>query len=629
MNRKQKLSLISIIITGAALAALNLLSVNGHLRLLLFLALYIFIGFDTLKKTWINIRKHEIFDESFLMTAATLGAFALAINTRSGQYNEAIAVMLLFKTGELFEDFAVNQSRRSIKAVMDIRPPYANLEKHGQIVRTDPDKVEVGGIIIVNPGERSPIDGIIREGRALLNTSALTGESLPREAGPGDTLLSGCISIDGSLKVQTVKSFRESAASKILELVESAAAHKSKSEKFITKFARLYTPLVCLLALLTALTPPLVRAGLFNLSPDWHTWFYRALIMLVISCPCALVISIPLSFFAGLGGAGRQGILIKGSDYLEALADVSCMAFDKTGTLTQGVFEVNDVHHNITLEKAKLIEYAALAETASSHPISRGLCQACGRELDRARVKDITEIAGMGLTADVDGQTVAVGSGRLMEKLGIEYKECSSAGTVVHAAVNGEYSGHIVISDKLKSNAAAGIQALRDLNIGKIVMLSGDSQKISEEIAAPLKLDAVYGGLLPQEKVAKIRELSAENNGNGKLAFIGDGINDAPVLAAADIGIAMGAMGSDAAVEAADAVIMDDDPLKAAKAVKIARRCMGIVYENIILALSVKILCLILGAAGCADMWPAIFADVGVMVLAVLNALRALYTKRL
>ncbi|MBQ7503003.1 cadmium-translocating P-type ATPase [bacterium] len=628
MDREQKLSLISIITAGAALAALNIFSVEAHLRLLLFLALYIFIGFDTLKKTVKSIAEREVFNESFLMTAASLGAFALAIHAKSGEYSEAIAVMLLYRIGEFFEDYAVGKSRESIRALTDLRPDCANLEKDGQTVKAEPSEVRTGSIIVVNPGEKIPIDGIVEEGRGMLDNSALTGESLPREVSPGDEVLSGGISLSGVLKIKTTREFAESTASKIMELIENASSHKAGSERFITKFARLYTPLVCFISLLTAFIPPLFRIGVLHLAPEWSVWFYRALLILVISCPCALVISVPLTFFAGLGGAGRAGILIKGANYLEALAGIETAVFDKTGTLTQGVFEVSAVHHN-TLEEARLIECAALAESASSHPISKSLLRACSRAVDRSRAKDIEEISGMGLTASVDGQQIAIGNEKLMKKLGVAYRECRSSGTIIHAAVDGEYAGHIVISDMLKSSAAEAVQALRDLDIHKIVMLTGDSQKIAAEIAAPLKLDKIYGDLLPQDKAAKLKELKAEINGRGKLAFVGDGLNDAPVLAAADVGVAMGAIGSDAAIEAADVVLTDDDPLKVAKAVKIARRCLGIVYQNIFLALSVKLMCLVLGVFGLAGMWTAVFADVGVMVLAVFNAIRALYVKRL
>lgn len=624
MTRKQKKLLIRIIIAAALMIGIYFLPVGGTLRFIAYLIPYLIIGYDILLKAAKGIINGRIFDENFLMAVATVGAIALA-SGKSGEYTDAIAVMLLYQTGELFQSCAVGKSRRSIGELMDIRPDYANTERDGQLVQVFPDEVETGSIIVVRPGERVPIDGIVTEGRSELNTAALTGESLPKSVGEGDEIISGCINMSGVLKIRTTKEFGQSTVSKILDLVENASSKKSKSENFISKFARVYTPIVCCCALALAVLPPVLRLAL-SLAPDWGTWIYRALTFLVISCPCALVISIPLSFFAGIGGASRAGVLVKGSNYLETLARTKYMVFDKTGTLTQGVFEVNGIHHS-ELENEKIIEYAALAESASPHPISKSLQKAYGKPVDPARVSDIREISGCGITAVVDGEAVAVGNGRLMESLGIEYIPCRSAGTVVHMAIGGRYAGHILISDTAKPHAKQAVEDLKKAGIEKTVMLTGDLKSAAEQTAAELGIDEVYSGLLPEDKVARVEELLASKPKKTALAFVGDGINDAPVLSRADVGIAMGAIGSDAAIEAADVVLMDDDPLKIAKAIKIARKCMRIVMQNIIFALGIKLICLILGAAGIANMWLAVFADVGVMIIAVLNAVRAMFTK--
>lgn len=628
MNKKQKKMLIRILITIVLLVALNLVHLKGLVNLGLYLVAYMVIGYDILRKAGKGILNRRVFDENFLMAIATVGAFALAIYEKSGDYNEAIAVMLFYQIGELFQSYAVRKSRKNISELMDIRPDYANIEQDGKLEKVSPDEVAVGSIIIVQPGEKVPLDGIITEGNSTLNTSALTGESLPRDAKEGDEIVSGCININGVLKVRTTKEFGESTVSKILELVENSGARKSKSEKFISKFAKVYTPFVCYSALALALLPPLIRMLLLHLTPDWDVWVYRALTFLVISCPCALVISVPLSFFAGIGGASKEGILIKGSNYLETLSQTKFVVFDKTGTLTKGVFEVSAVHHSEMAEE-KLIEYAALAECASSHPISKSLREAYGKEIDRNRVNDIEEISGEGVISKVDGITVAAGNGKLMQRLNIPYHECRSAGSIVHMALDGEYAGHIVISDIVKPNAERAIKELKKAGITKTIMLTGDRKKAAEQVAASLNVDEVYCELLPADKVAKVEELLNAKSEKAKLAFVGDGINDAPVLTRADIGIAMGAMGSDAAIEAADIVLMDDNPLQIAKAIKISGKCLGIVYQNIVFALVIKFGCLFLGAVGLANMWLAIFADVGVMIVAVLNAIRALRVKNL
>lgn len=628
MNKKQKKMLIRILITIVLLVALNLVHLKGLVNLGLYLVAYLVIGYDILRKAGKGILNRRVFDENFLMAIATVGAFALAIYEKSGDYNEAIAVMLFYQIGELFQSYAVRKSRKNISELMDIRPDYANIEQDGKLEKVSPDEVAVGSIIIVQPGEKVPLDGIITEGNSTLNTSALTGESLPRDAKEGDEIVSGCININGVLKVRTTKEFGESTVSKILELVENSGARKSKSEKFISKFAKVYTPFVCYSALALALLPPLIRMLLLHLTPDWDVWVYRALTFLVISCPCALVISVPLSFFAGIGGASKEGILIKGSNYLETLSQTKFVVFDKTGTLTKGVFEVSAVHHSEMAEE-KLIEYAALAECASSHPISKSLREAYGKEIDRNRVNDIEEISGEGVISKVDGITVAAGNGKLMQRLNIPYHECRSAGSIVHMALDGEYAGHIVISDIVKPNAERAIKELKKAGITKTIMLTGDRKKAAEQVAASLNVDEVYCELLPADKVAKVEELLNAKSEKAKLAFVGDGINDAPVLTRADIGIAMGAMGSDAAIEAADIVLMDDNPLQIAKAIKISGKCLGIVYQNIVFALVIKFGCLFLGAVGLANMWLAIFADVGVMIVAVLNAIRALRVKNL
>lgn len=628
MNKKQKKMLIRILITIVLLVALNLLHIKGVINLGLYLVAYVIIGYDILKKAGIGMLNRRVFDDNFLMAVATIGAFALAIYEKSADYNEAIAVMLFYQIGELFQSYAVRRSRKNISELMDIRPDYANLLEDGQISRVSPDEVAIGSVIVVQPGEKVPLDGVIIEGNSSLNTSALTGESLPRDVKEGDEIISGCININGVLKVSTTKEFGESTVSKILELVENSGTRKSKSEKFISKFAMVYTPFVCYSALALALIPPLVRMFFLNLSPDFDVWVYRALTFLVISCPCALVISVPLSFFAGIGGASKEGILVKGSNFLETLSQTKIVAFDKTGTLTKGVFEVSAVHHS-EMENARLIEYAALAECASSHPISKSLKMAYGKEIDRSRVTDIEEISGEGVLAKVDGSDVAVGNGKLMERLNIPYHECHLSGTIVHMAIAGEYSGHIVISDVVKPNAKIAIDELKKAGVRKTIMLTGDRKKAAEQVAELLSVDEVYSELLPADKVSKVEELLSGKSDREKLAFVGDGINDAPVLTRADIGIAMGAMGSDAAIEAADVVLMDDNPMQIAKAIKISKKCLGIVYQNIVFALVIKFGCLLLGAIGVANMWFAIFADVGVMVIAVLNAIRALRVKDL
>ena len=635
MTKKQKKSLIRILISAALLIVLQLIPAGSYdalfgsfgrwVRLGAYLVDYFIIGGDILKKAWKGIRNHQVFDECFLMAVATVGALALAI-AENGDYLEAIAVMLFYQIGEWFQSYAVGKSRRNISELMDIRPDYANIERDGTLEKVDPDEVEVGTIIVVQPGEKVPIDGIVEEGTSTLNTSALTGESVPRETAPGAEVISGCINLTGVLKIRTTKEFGESTVSKILDLVENASSRKSRSEDFIAKFARVYTPAVCYSALALAVLPPIVRL-IMGMPAEFGDWVYRALTFLVISCPCALVISIPLSFFAGIGGASREGVLVKGSNYLETLSQVDTVVFDKTGTLTQGVFEVTAVHHN-SLEQHRLLELTALAESASSHPISKSLQKAYGQPLDRSRVTDIQEVSGEGVTAKVDGQTVAAGNRKLMKRLGIDYLDCHSTGTIVHVAVDGKYAGHIVISDLLKPSAKTAMEALRASGVKQTVMLTGDIDAVAQATAKELGINTVYSELLPGDKVSKVEELLGQKH-TGKLAFVGDGINDAPVLSRADIGIAMGAMGSDAAIEAADVVLMDDDPMKIAKAIRISRKCLRIVHENIVFAIGIKLLCLLLGALGIANMWAAIFADVGVMVLAVLNAIRALMVKNL
>ena len=628
MNKKQRTMLVRIIVAAVLLIALNFIPITGWLRFLLYLVPYLVIGYDILLKAGKGIRNRQVFDENFLMAVATVGAIALALLERSGDYTEAIAVMLFYQVGEWFQSYAVGKSRRNISELMDIRPDYANVERDGKLERVDPDEVEIGTVIVVQPGEKVPIDGTIIQGSSSLNTSALTGESLPRDAKEGDEIISGCINMTGVLKIRTTKEFGESTVSKILDLVENASSRKSRSEDFISKFARIYTPAVCYAALALAILPPLIRMAALGLPADWGTWIYRALTFLVISCPCALVISIPLSFFAGIGGASNAGVLVKGSNYLETLSQTKIVVFDKTGTLTQGVFEVNGIHHN-ELEDAKLVEYAALAESASSHPISKSLQKAYGKEIDRSRVEDIREISGNGVIARVDGVEVAAGNDKLMERLGIPYKNCHSVGTIIHMALDGKYAGHIVISDVVKPHSREAIQALKASGVRRTVMLTGDTRKVAEQVAGELGIDEVYSELLPADKVEKVEELLKNRSEKEKLAFVGDGINDAPVLGRADIGIAMGAMGSDAAIEAADVVLMDDDPMKIAKAIRISRKCLRIVYQNIVFAIGIKLICLALGAVGIANMWLAIFADVGVMILAVLNAIRALFVKKL
>lgn len=627
MNKKQKKMLARIIISALLLIGLSLVPVDGLLRFILYLVPYLVIGYDILIKAGKGIRNRQVFDENFLMAVATVGAIVIAV-TGDGDYTEAIAVMLFYQIGELFQSYAVGKSRRSISELMDIRPDHANIEKDGRLEQVDPDEVEPGTVIVVQPGEKVPIDGIVEEGSSTLNTSALTGESLPREVSDGEEIVSGCINMTGVLKIRTTKEFGESTVSKILDLVENASSRKSRSEAFISKFARVYTPAVCGSALALAVLPPLVRLLIMGVSPEWGDWIYRALTFLVISCPCALVISIPLSFFAGLGGASKEGVLVKGSNYLETLSQTKCVVFDKTGTLTQGVFEVNGIHHN-ELEDAKLIEYAALAESASSHPISKSLQKAYGKVPDRSRVSDIREFSGNGIIAAVDGTEVAAGNSKLMERIGVEYISCHSIGTIIHIALNRRYAGHIVISDVVKPTSGEAIRALREIGVKRTVMLTGDARPVADRVAAELGINEVYSELLPADKVEKVEELIASKPDKDKLAFVGDGINDAPVLSRADIGIAMGAMGSDAAIEAADVVLMDDDPMKIAKAVKISRKCIRIVYENIWFAIGVKLICLGLGALGIANMWLAVFADVGVMIIAVLNAVRALFVKKL
>lgn len=641
MTKKQKNMLIRIFIATIILLGLQFLSAEmfskldeylflsaGRLiRLGLYLVDYLIIGHDILRKALKGIKNGQVFDENFLMAVATIGAMALAIYS-NGDYLEAIAVMLFYQVGEWFQSYAVGKSRRNISELMDIRPDYASIEQNGKLEKVDPDEVQIGSVIIVQPGEKVPIDGIIIEGNSSLNTSALTGESLPRETKIGDNITSGCINMIGVLKIKTTKEFEESTVSKILDLVENASSKKSKSENFISRFAKIYTPLVCYSAFALAILPPIIRIFVIGLSADWSTWIYRALTFLVISCPCALVISIPLSFFAGIGGASREGILVKGSNYLETLSKVKTIVFDKTGTLTQGVFEVNGIHHN-EIEDAKLLEYAALAESASSHPISKSLQRAYGKEINRSRVTDIEEISGNGVIAKVDGMEIAAGNDKLMKHLNISYIDCHSTGTIIHMAINGEYAGHIVISDIIKPSSKKAISSLKNIGIEKTVMLTGDAKKVAQQVAISLDIDTVYSELLPADKVFKVEELLKQSTGKSKLAFVGDGINDAPVLSRADIGIAMGAMGSDAAIEAADIVLMDDDPIKISKAIKISKKCLRIVYQNIVMAIGVKFACLILGALGIANMYLAIFADVGVMIIAVLNAIRCLFVKKL
>lgn len=628
MNKKQKKMLLRIIIATVLLIALQFIPITGGWRLAAYLLPYLIIGYDILIKAAKGIKNGQVFDENFLMAIATVGAIALALYDKSGDYTEAIAVMLFYQIGELFQSYAVGKSRRNISELMDIRPDYANIEKDGILEKVDPDEVPIGGVIVVQPGEKVPIDGIIIEGTSSLNTSALTGESLPRDAAVGDEIISGCINMTGVLKIKTTKEFGESTVSKILDLVENASSRKSKSEDFISKFARIYTPAVCICALALAVLPPSVRILAMGLEAQWSVWIYRALTFLVISCPCALVISIPLSFFAGIGGASKAGILIKGSNYLETLSKSKIVMFDKTGTLTQGVFEVNGIHHS-EMVNSKLLEYAALAESSSSHPISKSLKRAYGQKIDRSRVNDIREISGEGVIARVDGIEVAAGNTKLMDRLNIPYINCHSVGTIIHMAVDGEYAGHIVISDIVKPHSKEAVAALRAAGVEKTVMLTGDARAVAEQVAAELGIDEVYSELLPAGKVEKVEEVMQHKPEKAKLAFVGDGINDAPVLSRADIGIAMGAMGSDAAIEAADVVLMDDEPMKISKAIRISRKCLRIVYENIIFAIGIKFICLILGALGIANMWLAIFADVGVMIIAVLNAVRALFVKKL
>ena len=625
MTKKQKKMLVRIIITAVMLVGLKFIPLTGIPQLAAYLIAYLVIGYDILKKAGKGILNGRAFDENFLMAIATLGAFFLAVWTKSGDYVEGIAVMLFYQIGELFQSYAVGKSRRNISALMDIRPDYANIEQDGKLEQVDPDEVAVGSVIVVQPGEKVPLDGVVVSGSASLNTSALTGESLPRDVKEGDEIISGCIDMNGVLKVRTTKEFGESTVSKILDLVENASSRKSRSEAFISRFARIYTPAVCIAAVVLAIALPVVRLAL-GLAPDWTSWIYRALTFLVVSCPCALVISIPLSFFAGIGGASKEGILIKGSNYLEALSESKYVVFDKTGTLTQGVFEVTGVHHS-EMEEVKLLEYAALAECASSHPISKSLQKAYGREIDRSRVSDIEEISGHGIMAKVDGHAVAAGNSKLMRKLGISYQDCHSVGTIIHMAIAGKYAGQIVISDVVKPHSGEAIAALKKSGVAKTVMLTGDSKRVADQVAAELGIDEVHSELLPGDKVDEVEKLLAQKGSREKLAFVGDGINDAPVLSRADIGIAMGAMGSDAAIEAADVVLMDDDPLQIAKAIGISRKCIGIVRQNIVFSLVVKFACLALTALGYANMWAAIFADVGVMIIAVLNAIRALKYK--
>lgn len=627
MNRKQKKMLIRIAIAALLLGAVKLFKIGGWAGIALYAASYITIGYDILRKAFRGIINHQVFDENFLMAVATVGAIALAIYEKTGDFAEAVSVMLFYQIGELFQSYAVGKSRRNIAALMDIRPDYANIERDGSLEQVDPDQIPAGSVIVVQPGEKVPIDGEVIEGASSLDTAALTGESRPRDVKAGDDIISGCINLTGVLKVRTTKAFGESTVSKILELMENSSSHKSRSENFISRFARAYTPAVCYSALALAILPPVINL-MMGMPGGWEIWVYRALTFLVISCPCALVISIPLSFFAGLGGASKEGVLIKGSNYLEALSQTSIVVFDKTGTLTRGVFEVSGIHHN-TIPEEKLIELAALAECASSHPISKSLQKAYGREIERDRVTDIQEISGSGVIARVDGAEVAAGNGKLMKRMGVDYMDCHSSGTIIHIAIDGKYAGHVVISDVEKPTSRAAIAELKKIGVKKTVMLTGDIGRVAEYMAKKLGVDQYRSDLLPADKVAEVEKLLAETGRKGKLAFVGDGINDAPVLSRADIGIAMGAMGSDAAIEAADIVLMDDDPMKISKAIKISRKCIGIVYQNIAFALGVKALCLILGALGIANMWAAIFADVGVMVLAVLNAIRALYVHKL
>ena len=627
MNRKQKKMLIRIAIAALLLGAVKLFKIGGWAGTALYAASYITIGYDILRKAFRGIINHQVFDENFLMAVATVGAIALAIYEKTGDFAEAVSVMLFYQIGELFQSYAVGKSRRNIAALMDIRPDYANIERDGSLEQVDPDQIPAGSVIVVQPGEKVPIDGQVIEGASSLDTAALTGESRPRDVKAGDDIISGCINLTGVLKVRTTKAFGESTVSKILELMENSSSHKSRSENFISRFARAYTPAVCCSALALAILPPVINL-MMGMPGGWEIWVYRALTFLVISCPCALVISIPLSFFAGLGGASKEGVLIKGSNYLEALSQTSIVVFDKTGTLTRGVFEVSGIHHN-TIPEEKLIELAALAECASSHPISKSLQKAYGREIERDRVTGIQEISGSGVIARVDGAEVAAGNGKLMKRMGVDYMDCHSSGTIIHLAIDGKYAGHVVISDVEKPTSRAAIAELKKIGVKKTVMLTGDIGRVAEYMAKKLGVDQYRSDLLPADKVAEVEKLLAETGRKGKLAFVGDGINDAPVLSRADIGIAMGAMGSDAAIEAADIVLMDDDPMKISKAIKISRKCIGIVYQNIAFALGVKALCLILGALGIANMWAAIFADVGVMVLAVLNAIRALYVHKL
>ena len=628
MNKKQKKMMTRIIIAAVLLVVLHFIPITGIPRFICYLAIYLEIGYDILKKAFKGIKNGQVFDENFLMAIATVGAFGLAVYEKSGDYNEAIAVMLFYQIGELFQSYAVGKSRRNISELMDIRPDYANIEKDGKLEQVDPDEVEIGSVIVVQPGEKVPIDGVIIEGSTTLNTSALTGESLPRNAKPGDEIISGCINMTGVLRIRTTKEFGESTVSRILELVENSSSRKSRSENFISKFARYYTPAVCYGAIALAFLPPIANLLFLHNPAQWGQWVYRALTFLVISCPCALVISIPLSFFAGIGGASNAGVLVKGSNYLETLAQTKYVVFDKTGTLTKGVFEVAGVHHN-TMEEAKILEYAALAESFSTHPISRSLKTAYGKEIDQNRVTDVEEISGNGVTAKVDGVSVAVGNAKLMKRIGVEAVECHQVGTVIHVAINGAYAGHILIADVPKPTSKEAIANLKKHGIKETVMLTGDIDKVAQQVAGELGVDRVYSELLPADKVTKVEELLAKKTAKEKLAFVGDGINDAPVLSRADIGIAMGALGSDAAIEAADVVLMDDDPQKIVKAIRIAKKCMRIVYENIYFAIGIKVICLILGAVGIANMWVAIFADVGVMVIAVLNAIRTLFVKKL
>lgn len=622
MTKKQKKVLIRIIIAAVLVIALQFIPVKGYVRFGLYMIPYFVIGYDILKKAGKGILNRQIFDENFLMAVATIGAIAL------GDYKEGTAVMLFYQIGELFQSYAVGKSRRNISDLMDIRPDYANVEKDGELEQVDPDEIEIGTVIVVQPGEKVPIDGVVVEGTSSLNTSALTGESVPREVSVDDEIISGCINMTGLLKIRTTKEFGESTVSKILELVENASSRKSRSENFISKFAKIYTPAVCYGALALVILPPIVRMAFMGLAPEWGDWVYRALTFLVISCPCALVISIPLSFFAGIGGASREGVLVKGSSFLETLSQTKIVVFDKTGTMTKGVFEVNGIHHS-PYKDEELLEYAALAESYSTHPISKSLQRAYGKPIDKNRVSDVEEIGGHGLTAKVDGKVVAAGNAKLMKKLGIEYHDCSHVGTIVHVAIDGKYAGHILISDVIKEHAAEAIAALKKSGIEKTVMLTGDAKNVADHVAAQLGIDEVCSELLPGDKVEKVEELLTKKSEKDKLAFVGDGINDAPVLSRADIGIAMGALGSDAAIEAADIVLMDDDPLKISKAIRISRKCICIVYENIYFAIGIKVICLVLGALGIANMWFAIFADVGVMILAVLNAIRTLFVKKL